>query len=177
MRLYNVDAEDGENYRVIADPDGTRLLSAVPDSYRTTEMLSGLVQQPDKTTLLPRLLHAGYGQLRDAKVNSEDKFTIYGYIGLQDRSMYPLIRPGSFVEIDTRQNKLALNAWRTEYERPIYFIELRHGYSCGWCDLQGKQLLLIPHQSSPVSVRHFTYPKEAEIVGRVKKFTTSCIDE
>jgi len=91
--------------------------------------------------------------------------------------MYPLIRPGSFVEIDTRQNKWKLITWRTEYERPIYFVETRQGYACGWCDLQGKQLLLIPHQSSTVSIRRFTYPNEIEIVGRVKKFTTSCIDE
>lgn len=171
MRLYNVEAEESDKYAAIAAPNVTRLLTHVPDSYRTSEMLRRLVNHPEKTTLLPRV--------NDDKSQPapDRKFTSYGYIGLQDFTMYPLIRPGSFVEIDTRQNKWTLIGWRNEYERPIYFIESRHSYACGWCDLQGKQLLLIPHQSSPVSIRRFTYPNEIEIVGRVKKFTTSCIDE
>ena len=55
-------------------------------------------------------------------------------------------------------------------------VELRDGYACGWCELQGNQLLIIPHHSSPASVRRFTYPREAEIVGRVVGYSTSCVD-
>ena len=174
MRIYDVEAEESEKYTAIAAPNVTRLLTHVPDSCRANEMLRRLVKHPEKTTLLPRGVNA-----EDFKCpqDSEHKFTCYGYIGLQDFTMYPLIRPGSIVEIDTRQNKWTLTAWRTEFERPIFFFELRHGYACGWCDLQGRLLLLIPHQSSGVSIRRFTYPNEIEIVGRVKKFTTSCIDE
>jgi len=173
MRIYDVEAEESEKYTAIAAPNVTRLLTHVPQSCRTNQMLRRLVRHPEKTTLLPRVVNA-----EDDKCpqDSERKFTGYGYIGLQDFTMYPLIRPGSIVEIDTRQNKWTLTAWRTEFERPIFFFELRHGYACGWCDLQGRLLLLIPHQSSGVSIRRFTYPNEIEIVGRVKKFTTSCID-
>jgi len=173
MRIYDVEAEESEKYTAIAAPNVTRLLTHVPQSCRTNQMLRRLVRHPEKTTLLPRVVNA-----EDDKCpqDSERKFTCYGYIGLQDFTMYPLIRPGSIVEIDTRQNKWTLTAWRTEFERPIFFFELRHGYACGWCDLQGRLLLLIPHQSSGVSIRRFTYPNEIEIVGRVKKFTTSCID-
>jgi hypothetical protein len=32
--------------------------------------------------------------------------SLCGYIGLEDYTLYPLIRPGSFVEIDARQNKV-----------------------------------------------------------------------
>ena len=174
MRIYDVEAEESEKYTAIAAPNVTRLLTHVPDSYRTSEMLRRLVKHPEKTTLLPR---AGNAEDDKRHEDPESKYTCYGYIGLQDFTMYPLIRPGSFVEIDTRQNKWTVTAWRNEYERPIFFVEIRNGYACGWCDLQGKQLLLIPHQSSPVSIRRFTYPNEIEIVGRVKKFTTSCIDE
>ena len=177
MRLYNVEAEESDKYTAIAAPHVTRLLADVPDAYRMSEMLRGMVQHPNQTTLLPRVIDAANHNPHDAKPNPERKFTCYGYIGLQDFTMYPLIRPGSFVEIDTRQNKCTSTAWRNEYERPIYFVELRNGYACGWCDVQGKQLLLIPHQSSHVSIRHLTYPNEIEIVGRVKRFTTSCIDE
>jgi hypothetical protein len=90
--------------------------------------------------------------------------------------MYPMIRPGAQLTIDTSQNKVVMNAWRYEYERPIYFIELRGAYACGWCELQGNQLLIIPHHSSPAKVRRFTHPREAEIVGRVVGYSTNCVD-
>jgi transcriptional regulator with XRE-family HTH domain len=176
MRFYNVDADESDKYNAIATPGRTRLLSDVPDVYRTSEFLRGLVKFPDKTTLLPRVVQAGDDKPDVVTPDPDNQFTTYGYIGLDDFTMYPLIRPGSFVALDTRQNKLRLIAWCTEYERPIYFVELRDGYSCGWCELQGNQLLLIPHHSSPVSIRRFTYPREIEIVGRVMKFSTRCVD-
>jgi hypothetical protein len=90
--------------------------------------------------------------------------------------MYPMIRPGALLKIDASQNKLAAIPWRNEYERPIFFIELRDAYACGWCELQANQLLIIPHHSSPSSVRRLLYPREAEIVGRVIEYSTPCID-
>ena len=90
--------------------------------------------------------------------------------------MYPLIRPGSLLQIDPHQNRLQTASWHNEFERPIYFVELREGYACGWCELQGNQLLIIPHHSSPASVRRFTFPREAEIVGRVVSYYTRCVD-
>ena len=64
---------------------------------------------------------------------------------MTDFTMYPMIRPGALLKIDTNQNKLSTAAWRNEYERPMFFIELRGAYACGWCELQGNQLLIIPH--------------------------------
>ena len=88
-----------------------------------------------------------------------------------------MIRPGALLKIDTRQNKYTSGAWHNEYERPIFFIELREAYACGWCDLQSNQLLIIPHPLSPASVRRFTYPREAEIVGRVVGYSTHCLEQ
>lgn len=177
MRLYNVDAEESGKYYAIATPGTTCLLSDVPRAYRKSEVLRNLVKFPDKTTLLPAVAPAADDKPGFAKPDPDSRSTCNGYIGLNDFTMYPLIRPGSLVELDTRQNKLQLSAWHSEYDRPIYFVELRDGYSCGWCELQGNQLLIIPHHSSHASVRRFVYPKEAEIVGRVVKFSTSCVDE
>jgi len=174
MRFYNVDPDESDKYKAIATPGRTCLLSHVPEVYRTNEFLENSVKVPNKTILLPHVEPAGDPQPNDTKADPVSQFS-YGYIGLDDFTMYPLIRPGSYVAIDTCQNKLRVIAWRTEYERPIYFVELRDGYACGWCELQGNQLLLIPHHSSHVSIRRFTYPKEAEIVGRVMKFSTSCV--
>jgi len=82
-------------------------------------------------------------------------------------TLYPLIRPGSLVQIDPTQTKISTGKWRTEFERPIYFIELRDGYVCSWCQLEKGQLIAIPHPQSRRAVRHFDYPSQAEVVGRV----------
>jgi hypothetical protein len=91
-----------------------------------------------------------------------------GYIGLEDYTLHPLIRPGSLVQIDPRQRKISAEKWRTEFDRPIYFVELRDGYVCSWCRVDRGQLIIIPHpQSPPQEVRRFDFPSQAEIVGRV----------
>jgi transcriptional regulator with XRE-family HTH domain len=103
--------------------------------------------------------------------------SMYGYIGLEDRTLFPLIRPGSLVQIDPTQRKISSMKWRTEFDRPIYFIELRDGYICSWCQLDRGQLMVIPHPQSLQSVRHFDYPSEAEVVGRVTGVVMRIVDE
>jgi hypothetical protein len=93
--------------------------------------------------------------------------SVYGYIGLEDTTLYPLIRPGSLVQIDPSQRRISTGKWKTEFERPIYFIELRDGYLCSWCQLEKGQLMVIPHPRSGLAIRHFDYPSQAEVVGRV----------
>jgi transcriptional regulator with XRE-family HTH domain len=91
----------------------------------------------------------------------------YGYIGTEDFTMYPILLPGSFVQVDESRNKVNVAMWRSEYERPIYFIETRNGHTCCWCTLKGDQLILQPHPLSPQSVRMLRHPQEAEVIGQV----------
>jgi len=91
----------------------------------------------------------------------------YAYIGTEDRTMYPILPPGTFVQIDETKDKIVAATWRSEYERPIYFIETREGFRCGWCRLQGTQLMLQPHPLSPEPARIYRYPQEADVVGQV----------
>lgn len=93
--------------------------------------------------------------------------SVYGYIGLEDYTLFPLIRPGSLVQIDASQRKISAERWKTEFDRPIYFVELRNGYACSWCEVDQGQLIVIPHPHSRQDVRRFDYPTQAEIVGRV----------
>jgi len=93
--------------------------------------------------------------------------SVYGYIGLEDYTLFPLIRPGSLVEIDASQRKISTEKWKTEFDRPVYFVELRNGYVCSWCQVDRGQLIVIPHPHSHQDVRRFDYPSQAEIVGRV----------
>lgn len=91
----------------------------------------------------------------------------YGLIGTEDWSMFPIIAPGALVVIDDSRRRISTHGWRTEFERPIYFLEHRGGYACSWCTLQGDQLTLQPHGASQSVPQVFTYPQEIEVIGQV----------
>lgn len=167
LRLYKVDVNNKEQYEPIADPYLTQLISHNGDDDARAEISTP--QDQLATTLAA--IDAKASGLEDSRSH-----ILYGRLGLADFTMYPMIRPNALLKIDTTQNKLQTNGWRNEYERPIYFVELRQAYACGWCELHGDQLLIIPHHSSPASVRRFTYPRQAEVVGRVIGYSTSCVD-
>jgi hypothetical protein len=97
---------------------------------------------------------------------SRDKY-IYGYVGSEDFTMYPLLPPGTFLQVDEARNKIQLGMWRSELERPIYFVETRDGYTCCWCSVKGEQITLQSHPLSPVPTRVLRHPQEAEVVGQV----------
>ena len=93
---------------------------------------------------------------------------LYGYVGTDDYTLDPLIRPGAFVQIDPHQNKVIRGVWPNEHERPVYFVELRDNrYACCWCELEGSHLLLVPSPKSPGSSAR---SRRSETVGRVVGF-------
>jgi transcriptional regulator with XRE-family HTH domain len=166
LRLYDIDVDEQEKYELVANPQLTQLLSSndlrldSPLLNTSTILSSNLIPKLP----LPREFEDGNGH----------SSIIYARLGSSELTMYPLIRPGSVLQIDTTQNSVEEGEWHNEFERPIYFVELRAGYSCGWCELEGSQLRIIPYLRSPV--REFTYPREAEIVGRVVGYYTPCVD-
>src|SRR5258708_9230629 len=93
--------------------------------------------------------------------------SVLGYIGLEDRTMYPWVRPGSLVQIDSRQKAIKAVGGLHQSERPIYFVDLRDNCACSWSDLEGSHLVLIPSSQSGQQIRRVRYPMDAEIVGRV----------
>ncbi len=97
---------------------------------------------------------------------ANDRYT-YGYIGSEDFTMYPILPPGSFVQVDESRNKAVEGAWRSEFERPIYFVETRDGFVCCWCHVRRDTIVLQPHPLSPTPVRVLRHPQEAEIIGQV----------
>jgi transcriptional regulator with XRE-family HTH domain len=165
VRLYNVDVDDKEKYEPVADPYLTQLISHRKNG---DDHLS--------SALADRLSTGLISEAQPAVSEVRAPGIVYGHLGLTDFTMYPMIRPNALLKIDIDQNKPGAIAWRNEYERPVFFIELRDAYACGWCELQGNQLLIIPHHSSPAVIRRFTHPREAEIVGRVIGYSTPCVD-
>ena len=91
----------------------------------------------------------------------------YAFIGNEDYTMYPILQPGSFVQVDEARTRVIERQWRSEYERPIYFVETRDGFTCCWCSFRLNSLVLQPHPLSPVSVRVLKHPQEAEVIGQV----------
>jgi hypothetical protein len=91
---------------------------------------------------------------------------VYAYIGKEDYTLYPVIRPSSIVQIDPRQNRITAESWHNDYDRPIYFFELHNKYVCNWCELNGSNLILIPSPQSRLPAQHLRYPGDANILGK-----------
>ena len=142
----------------------------VYNEHRTTtfpvQLSRGL--RLEKTTLLSRMVGI-WGEVPISVIRHLDiRRGLYGYIGLRDNTMDPLVPAGSFVQIDNRVRAvLRPSSWRTELDRPIYFVKIPGGYACSWCELKRNQLTLVPHPLSRSRLRHFAYGREAELIGRV----------
>jgi len=89
--------------------------------------------------------------------------------------MFPLLRPGSLLMIDPERRRVAQDGWKNEFDRPIYFVELRDGYRCGWCQVDGSRLTLIPHPISNVPIQSFSLASEAEVLGQVVGVATRLV--
>jgi transcriptional regulator with XRE-family HTH domain len=92
---------------------------------------------------------------------------IYAYVGTEDLTMYPLILPGSFIQVDEKRSRVEEKKWRSELERPIYFVETREGHVCCWCSVRRGEIVLQSHPLSPVPARILKHPQEAEVLGQV----------
>jgi hypothetical protein len=156
---------------------GTHLLGNTTDSETVTLPLRFRSQgELDDTNLLSRIV-AIWGEIPVALVERLNlQNALYGYVGLKDFTLYPMIRPGAFVRIDVNQRKILNRPSRTMEERPVYFVEMRDAYACSWCEIRKGQLLLVPHPLSPAKIRELAYPLEADIVGRVTA-VAMCIAE
>lgn len=119
------------------------------------------------TSYLSRLLHR-WGRLPLSLTKSLDlRKQRYAFIGTEDWSMHPIIRPGSFVQIDESRKNIKDNGWLNEFDRPIYFIEHRSGFRCGWCTELDGVLILQSHPISHISPEIYKYPGGVDIVGQV----------
>jgi transcriptional regulator with XRE-family HTH domain len=120
-----------------------------------------------KTTYLSRMIQR-WGKLPLMFLDALDlRDHRYAFIGTEDWFMYPLLRPGSLVVIDETCRKVINSGWTNEFERPIYFLEHRKGYACGWCYLNEEQLILQPHPTSACAPQIYAYPKDIDVIGQV----------
>jgi hypothetical protein len=60
----------------------------------------------------------------------------HGVIGKYDRTLDPMVPPGSIVYYDTKRRRIPIRTnWTHVFQRPIYFLLTRDAYLCGWCEL------------------------------------------
>jgi len=121
---------------------------------------------PTRTTLLNHLARrwgkAGLGLLHGLDLRGHR----YGMIGMADWSMYPLLHPGSLVLIDESRRKVVSTGWANELERPIYFLEARDGYRCGWFTAAAGKLIYQPHSASGLVPETFAIV-DVDLIGQV----------
>lgn len=118
-----------------------------------------------KTTFLSRLIER-WGRMPLTLASSADAGWSYGWIGWDDWSMYPILQPGALVAVDEGRRKIARGGWSNEFDRPIYFVEHREGWSCSWCTIDDQVITLQPHPASEGSPRSFP-EGEVEVLGQV----------
>jgi transcriptional regulator with XRE-family HTH domain len=76
----------------------------------------------EDTNLLSRMVQT-WGEIPIAFVqNLGLRTNLYGFIGMDDYTLYPMIRPGAFVQIDDQDTKIQTESWENEFERPIFFF-------------------------------------------------------
>lgn len=168
LRLYGVELDLEPSDLEISSPPKSHLSQALS----TVELVNVPVRMdpsfdPSKTLNLGRMVEQwGTVPLKYLEQLSKNGFT-YGYVGSNDLTMYPILPPGSFIQVDESKNRVLGGGWRSEYERPIYFVETRDSHVCCWCTLTGDSIILQPHPLSPVPARIQQYPQDAEVIGQV----------
>ena len=150
--------------------DGTHLLApkthlAAPPAALRLPLRFDPGFDPRRTEYLSRMVER-WRELEGALFNGHPRHR-YGYIGLDDHMMEPLLRPGSLVLVDPALQHVRNSGWNNEYERPIYFVDVREGYRCSWCLREGPRLILQPHPLSACAPEARLFPDEAEVVGQV----------
>lgn len=169
LPMFGIDLDLLQRYEIETPTEHTHLLAVEeldPERRVTFPVRFDAGFRVEETNLLSRMVQV-WGEVPISLIRNLDiRRELYGYIGLQDYTMYPLLRPGSFVFIDDNQRDIQAARWNSELERPVYFVELRDGYACCWCERRGEDLLLIPHSLS--SQPHRIFPSsDAEIIGQV----------
>ena len=169
LQWYGVDVDHLAHDAGLINPSRTHPVSFQPNGNGTVTLPLKLDPGVDlrRTTYLSRMIQE-WGRLPLALVETlRIKEHRYAYIGTEDLMMYPLLQPGTLVQVDESRREIQNTGWASEYERPIYFFEMRDGYACAWCNLSGNRLILQPHTTSPCTPQMFSYPDEIELVGQV----------
>jgi hypothetical protein len=87
-------------------------------------------------------------------------------VGLEDLMMWPLLPPGSLLQLNQKRRKITEGRW-SEFERPVYLIEYAGKFYCCYAQRKGENLLLISHDESPIRPITAVPSKNARVRGEL----------
>ena len=163
---YGVPLDDLPSDALTIGLDETHAIGFSADGPATAPQALDREIDLDQTTFLSHLARRSGKMPLNFLVGPDIRHYRYGLIGLEDWSMSPVIQPGSMVLIDQNRRRIARGGWSSQHDRPIYFLEHRGGYRCGWCALAKDQLIVLPHPASQQAPAIFD-PAEIDVVGQV----------
>jgi hypothetical protein len=178
LAFYGLRLRDADQGHMSLRLPNTHLLGPVQQPRQELTVAPSLpgIERLNQTNLVSRVFEM-WERIPLALLQQMDlRSSLLGYIGLKDYTMYPLLRPGSVVQVDSKQKAIQTGGWPNEYERPIYFVEMRETCVCCWCNLVGNDLFLIPGPLSKQQLRRVRHPLDAEIIGRVTGIAMSLVE-
>jgi len=87
-------------------------------------------------------------------------------IGLAEYMMWPLLPPGTLLQLDTKARTISPGAF-AEFERPVFLIEHAGRFYCCHAQRKGQMLLLISHAESPAPPITSIPYKEVKVRGQL----------
>jgi hypothetical protein len=87
-------------------------------------------------------------------------------IGLSDYMMWPLLPPGTLLQLDAKRRTINAGSW-SEFERPVYLIEHKSKFYCCHAQRKGQALHLISHAESPSPPTTIIPFKDAKVRGQL----------
>src|SRR2546430_9367698 len=76
----------------------------------------------ESTNLLSRMIET-WGEVPISLIQHLDvRHAHYGYIGLRDYTLWPMLRPGTFVQVDPRFRPVHPFTLRTQFDLLTYFV-------------------------------------------------------
>ena len=168
LSWYGIDLGQMAADGTLAGPLTTRMVSVADVDYGEAVMPLSLDPGMDfrRTTYFSRMVQR-WGKVPLLMLQgSEVRNQRYGWIGVDDWSMYPLLMPGSFVLIDEGKRKILAEGWANERQRPIYFFETREESMVGWATDMGDQIVVQFHPGSVKGPRLFK-KNEIDVIGQI----------
>jgi transcriptional regulator with XRE-family HTH domain len=156
----------------------TYLVGPAPETYKATMQSAAKLREKlraERTNLVPKMIET-WNEVPLVLQLMDGSDSLYGYVGMEDSTLYPFVRPGAFVRIDPHQKRIPELYWHSDHDRPIFFVELHEHYVCSWCEMLDGRLILVPSQQSKRRVQQVRYPAEATIVGRVIGVTQDIVE-
>lgn len=183
--IYGVNEDDiKQRYGIHAKRKGRAKLDATRERTQLCELdvLDALVESLAIPTGVGRSDRTQFLPSRPARLRrptdrpppaTRDRMLVGGYIGTTDFTMYPQLFPGACVTVSRRHRTIEAQRGRRQWERPIYFVELRDGCVCSYCErVDEDTLALIPHPDSGCLPRYVPCA-DATIIGQVVRVVMS----